>query len=530
MEPYPVLSLDGRRLAFVAQNESRRSLWVQRVGTLDPVPLPGTEGASAPFWSPDGRFVGFLADGRLKKVSLAGDRPVQTLSKIPAAYGGTWMAGGMILFSGADGLYRVPAEGGEAVQVTRLNHSRGEFSHRWPSALPGSPSRFAYLIRSTGEDARGIHLASLENPSVKRRLVPDDSNGVFSVAVDGSIRLSFVHDATLVSQAFDPRSERVTGDAVVVSSPVAPGETGRLAPFSVAASTVVYRRSDPLPNRLIWMNRRGERLTALSEEATEHRYLTLSPDGMNVATAQVEARTGRLDIWIVDLRRQTRERLTRDPVGALFPVWMPDGHTIVYASAQAGVFDLYSRPASASTDATVLFRAATPVLKYPTDVTRDGRYVVFQGASQLFRLSLTGDRSLSPLPQGIQGRVSPDGRWLAYTSTENPVRQVYVTTFPEPTERWRISITAGEDPQWRSDGRELFYIEGGQTLMVVPVQPGREFSIGAPRPLFRASFPPRGMPFGPSYSPTPDGQRFLVLEAERDGEILLRVITNWAPR
>jgi Tol biopolymer transport system component len=147
----------------------------------------------------------------------------------------------------------------------------------------------------------------------------------------------------------------------------------------------------------------------------------------------------------------------------------------------------------------------------------------------LFRLSLDGDGTVSPLLRGIQGRVSPNGRWLAYTAIDSPNRQVYVTTFPEPTERWRISTASGEDPQWRSDGSELFYVEDRQTVTSVPVSSGDDFRIGTAQPLFRAFFAVRSMVYGPTYAVSGDGQRFVVLESEREREVLLRVTTNWAP-
>jgi eukaryotic-like serine/threonine-protein kinase len=528
MEPYPTLSPDGRRIAFTARWESRRALWVQTIGTLEAVPIRGTEGVTAPFWSPDGQSIGFVGgDGYLKRVLLTGDRPVQVLSDVPAQWGGAWTSEGDIVFTGRDGLYRIGSDGGAAVQLTHLDASRGEFSHRWPTTIPGSPSQLAFLVRSTQEDARGIHVISLDDPSRKRRIVPDDSNSSFSVGLDGRLRIFFVHDATLIAQPFDPVGGRLTGEPVVVARPVAPGENGRLAPFSAAGSTVVYRRAEPSPNRAIWMNRRGDRLAPISE-AAEHRYLTLSPDDARLALCQVDAETGRLDIWVHDLQRRTRERLTRDPVGALFPVWTPDSRTLVYASAKGGPFNVFAQSASANGQEQLLYQAPLPFLKYPSDVAPDGRSVIFQSVTELFRLSLD-DGTVSPLLRGIQGRVSPNGRWVAYTSTEAPTRQVYVTTFPEPTERWRISTESGEDPQWRSDGSELFYIEGGQTLVAAPVLPDADFRVGATRPLFRAAFAARPMIYGPTYAVSADGQRFVVLEADREREVLLRVTTNWVP-
>jgi Tol biopolymer transport system component len=365
---------------------------------------------------------------------------------------------------------------------------------------------------------------------VRSRLVPEDANVSFGAGADGRVRLFFVHEATLLAQPVDLGAARLTDQAVEVARPVVPGETGRLAPFAVAANTVVYRRGAASLNRVVLLNRRGERLSVLSDATAEHRYPSVSPGGTSVAVAILDDRTGRLDVWVLDLHRRTRERITSDPYGALFPIWMPDGDTIVYASAESGVFDLHARSVRATTGATVLFGAPAPTVKYPTSLTPDGRYVLFQsGKQQIYRVSLPSDGEMSLLLPGIQGRVSPDGRWLAYTDTEYSVRQVYVTTFPEATERWRISTGSGEDPQWRGDGKELFYIEGGHTLIAVPIRPAPGFQSGPAQALFRAAFPPRVMAWGPSYAPAPDGQQFVVLEADADQEMLLRVTTNWTP-
>jgi hypothetical protein len=263
MQPYPALSPDGRRMVFVAEWESRLALWVQSIGDLEASPLPGTEGATSPFWSPDGRFIAFVAGGQLKKVSLAGGRPVQTVFAGPTTSGGVWTPDGTIVFAGAGGLYRVVAEGGQPEPLTRLDESRGEFSHRWPAPLPGSATQFIYLIRSTRDDARGLYLGSLADANLKQRLTAEDSNGAFGSDAAGRLHLFFVRDSTLLAQPFDAGRGQLTGEPVVIAHPIVPGQTGRLAPFAIAGRTLVYRPAIPNHTRMVWMNRRGDRGSTL---------------------------------------------------------------------------------------------------------------------------------------------------------------------------------------------------------------------------------------------------------------------------
>jgi Tol biopolymer transport system component len=529
MQPYPALSPDGRYLAFTASFESRPVLWVQAIGDLEARRLPDTEDAAFPFWSPDGQFIAFVARGRIIKIAVSGDRPAQELCNCDAVFGGTWTASGTIVFGARSGLSRVAAEGGEAVHVTRIDESRGEHAHRFPTLLPGSDTRLVYLIRSTREQYRGLYLTSLDAPDLKQRLVPDDSNGAFGAGPDGRHYLFYVRNFTLLAQPFDRARGTLSGEPIVIAQPVVPGEAGRLAPFAVRGRTIVYRRGSAAQNRLVWMDRHGIPGETVGTTRTEYRYPSLSPDGTKLAVAQVDVRLGKPDTWVLDLRRHVSERVTTDPVGAFFPLWVPDGRRIVFASARSGFWDLYAQSADGSGDAELLYHDPEQV-GYPTDITDDGRFLLFYNQTALWSLPIRGDRRPSRLLKGIQGRVSPDGRWLAYTSRESAERQVYVTTFPVPGERWRISPVNGEDPQWRRDGQELYFVAGKRTLTAVQVKPTTTFEPGTPRPLFNASFDPRGLQLSSAYAPAADGQRFLVNENVEAEDLVLWVTMNWTPK
>ena len=290
----------------------------------------------------------------------------------------------------------------------------------------------------------------------------------------------------------------------------------------------------------MWVSRSGFPDAMLGASGADYRNPALSPDGTSVAASLRDPRTGKNDIWLLDTRRPVREKLTTDPVDALFPVWLTDGSRIVFASARDGPWNLYSRSTSGRGGEELFYSAPTPRQKYPLDVTRDGRFLLFLGDQDaLWALPLVGDRSpVFLLPQASTARVSPDGRWLAYATgrvglpvsgsgdSELPFEadaQVYVTTFPKPTERWRISTVSGADPQWSSDGKELYYI-AGQTLMSVAVRAGSTWDHGTPKRLFRVSFT---RIFSSVYATSADPQRFLVNENLREDQRLLTVTMNW---
>jgi serine/threonine protein kinase/Tol biopolymer transport system component len=526
MLPRPALSPDGRQLAFIARLGATQAIWVQTLGDVRARPLRGTEGAEFPFWSPDGRSIAFRGARPLSKIAASGDGAPQELCACGAEYGGSWGTDGTIVFADADGVFRVSADGGAPVRVAAVDPSRGEFSLRYPVLLPDG-RRFLYLIRSTREEHRGLFLGSLDDPTLKRRLVPDDSNGAIGVDRNGRPYLFFVRDLTLLAQPFDLASGAVSGEPVVVARPVIPGENGRFAPFAVNGHALVYRQNTEARSELLWVDRRGAPGAAIGVATGTFRHPALSPDGTRIALSQLDPSTGKRDLWVVDVGRQTRERVTRDPVTASFPLWSSGGQAIVFASAGAGPWNIYERSADGSGADRTVYEAPSPSLKYPSDITRDGRTLLFQGIGDVWALDLGARSEPVRVVQGEYGRVSPNQRWLAYTSLPRGEREeAYVTEFPQARERLRISRAGGTDPQWSRDGRELYYIDGDSMLTAVAVRTDTAFEFAAPVPLFRITSSPLVAP-GSRYAVAPDGQRFLVVNDLTAEQRRLAVTIDW---
>jgi eukaryotic-like serine/threonine-protein kinase len=529
MAPGPALSPDGLRLAFIAPYEARPVIWVQTVGAMDARPLPGSEDAGLAFWSPDARFVGFNSHGRLMKLAATGDGAPQELCSCAAMYGAAWSADDTIIVAGATGLVRVRAGGGESIQLTQLDPSRNESSHQFPFLLPDG-RRFIYLVRSTRQEHRGLYLGSLDDPTLKQRVLADDSNAAFALDAAKHGYLFFVRDRTLLAQRFDPSRGEVSGDAIVVVRPIVPSEGRRFAAFTAAAGTVVYRRWVAPHNRLVWVDRRGIPQGTIGPERVDYDYIALSPDTRYAAVALRDWISGKRDLWLVDTERPVTEQFTLNSPEAGFPVWTPDGNSITYASTQTGTWDLHARALKGTRTEDYLFAQKSTLSgpNYPRSITPDGRFVLFRSNNDLWMLALDEERTLHRLLAAIDGCVSPNGRWLAYTSVHAGQRQVYVTTFPTPGERWRVSIAGGQDPQWRRDGKELYYVAEDHTLTAVPVSAEDTFQAGTPDLLFRPAFDPQSVTFGSVYAPAPDGQRFLIIEHMRKDDPLLVVTTNWS--
>ena len=526
MEPYPALSPDGQYLAYIAATERGPSVWVQRVGDLSSRQLPGTERMGRPFWSPDGHFLGVAGSKGLHKIAMAGDSALQTICSCPSADGATWNRDGTILFSHNDGISRVAASGGTQTAVTSVDPAQGEFAHKYPTFLPDG-RQFLFLNRSEHADRRGIYLASLDNPGQRRRLLPDDVNADIGAGPDGRPHLFYVRDVSLLAHPFDIDRGVLAGSPTVIAPRVVPGEGGRFAPFAVGGRTIVFRQATVPATRLRWFDRRGVPQPGF-ELPGSFRYPSLSPDGTRVAVSQLDSQTTKLDLWIYDLQRGVSERLTSDPVGAFFPVWTPDARRIIYASAREGPWHVFWR-STASAEAGRIHAALRPGTKYPAGVTPDGRWLLFTGDAAVWRLSLLEPSGPMRVVDGFQARLSPDGRWLAYSALENGRREVYLTAFPEAQTRLRISVTGGTDPQWRPDGRELFFIDADRTMVATTLAPGNVPAIATQLRLFRTAVDIRAG-LGPSYAVHADGQRFLINETVSTPETLLTALEHWGAR
>ncbi len=522
------VSPDGRRVVFRVNSEGKVLLWVQALDSLTAEPLAGTEEGGYPFWSPDSRFIGFFSEGKLKKIEGAGG-PAQTLCDAPEPRGGAWNADGVIVFApkAADTLYRVSAAGGAPVPLTTLDAARKEIAHYHPRFLPDG-RHFLYLANSPQRESRGIYVGSLDSKETKL-LVNADASAAY--AAPGY--LLFLRDRTLMAQGFDADRLELTGEPFLVAEQVGRlGQGQRFALFTISETGVlVYRSGFSESTQLIWFDREGKQLGTVGLTAG-YASPWLSPDEKRVAFGRVEPQGGGSDIWLIELARGTPTRFTFDPAFDQTPIWSPDGSRIVFSSDRDGVLNLYQRAASGAGNDEVLLKSDHA--KIPNDWSADGRFILYQTSTDLWVLPLSGDQKPFPFLQTEfnegWGRFSPDGKWVAYSSNESGTWQVYVQSFPASGGKWQVSTAGGAQPQWRRDGKELFYLSSDRKLMAVEVKGnGPTFEAGVPQALFEPRLQTFGLP-GPRniYVATADGQRFLVTSAPEERiSTPTTVVLNW---
>jgi eukaryotic-like serine/threonine-protein kinase len=526
------LSPDGQYIVFSAADNETPFLWLRSLVRGQAQKLPGTEGGAYPFWSPDSRSIGFFTfeNGKLKRVEIAGSLLPQVLCDVSEARGGSWGADNVVLFSTLNGpLRRVPATGGNPSTVTHLDSSRRELDHRWPYFLPDG-RRFLYLIRTEGE-SRSMTLAAGSLNSLEVRILGKvDSNVAY--APPGYI-LSRTIDHSLIAQPFDTRSLRLFGSpySVAERTAVVPGRW--VAPFSVSrAGVLAYMEAQEAePRRLQWFDRSGKTVGSFGPSGRLFQ-ISLAPDGARVAMSVFDAQAEGLDLWLYDLARGTNTRLTFDPGADRSPVWSPDGSQVVFSGNRKGFGNLYLKQANGAKVEELLLDTGGE--SDPTDWSSDGHFVLYEdrppnGKWSLWALPMTGERKPIPVKQSqfneAEGKFSPDGHWIAYTSDETGRTEVCLTSFPAADKHWQVSALGGQGPRWSRDGRELFYASTSSDpqLTVVEVKTQPSFSASAPQSLFR-------FPSGSTYDIAPDGKRFLVNalpEVTRPPS--LTVVFDWLP-
>jgi len=508
------ISPDGRRLVFATTGaDGKRLLWTRQLDSLTAQPVPGTEEGANPFWSPDSRFVGFFAGGsKLKKIEFTGG-PAQTLADVQAPAGGTWNRDGVIVFarSFGDRLYRVSASGGAPTPVTTLDESRKETAHQWPYFLPDG-RHFLYLARSVQRENTGVYVGTLDSKERKLLLNADSS-----VAYAPPGFLLFLRERTLMAQSFDANKLQLTGEPFPIAEQVGSNAvTGRVF-FSVSETGVLSFLSSSSPNtQLAWFDRGGKQVALVGMPAVD-AALRLSPDEKRLAVSRLDTQAASADIWLIDLARNTPSRFTFDPANEGNSIWSPDGGRLVFFSNRDGVNNLYQRLSSGVGNDEVLLKSAES--KVPFDWSPDGKFILYgvlspKSAGDLWLLPLFGDQKPTPFIQTEfsegQGRFSPDGRWVAYISNESGSFQVYVQNFPSSGGKWQVSTNGGAQPQWRRDGKELFYLAPDRKIMAVETNgTGQMFVAGTPKPLFDARINTI-FPGTAYYAVTGDGQRFVV--------------------
>ena len=517
------LSADGRRIAFVANQNRRPVLWVRSLDGAESRILPGTEGASFPFWSPDGRSLGFFADGKVKRIDVDGGRPI-VLANAPNGRGGAWNSDGVILFapSVSDAIMRVPSSGGKAEAVTEPGPASGP-DHRWPQFLPGG-KQFLYSSTLGTPETNGIYVASLDKTPPRRIL--DSGIGRFAPPD----RLLTVAEGALRAYRFDPATG-VKGEAVVVAQGLAAGTA------SVAASDggmLAYRSGTPQRRQLMWVDRSGRVLREIGEPETG--YLgspELSPDEQSVAV--FSQRSGDNDIWVIELARGLARRVTEGPPADAHPVWDPDGEHVAFVSSRLGRRGPL-RQSLTSGKLEPLFPAIDrgAALSW----SRDRRYVLLRregvsGPGELVAMATSGgEPGVVSIPQSqnsTEGQFSPDGRWVASVADESGRPEVFVQSFPDGQMRTQVSTAGGTQVRWSADGNEILYLARDGKLMAASIAfGGPSPKVQLPKALFDTYLATGTNVIGnkPQFAVSRDG-RFLLNVAIETASSPIVIAVNW---
>ena len=518
------ISPDGTRMVIEAISNRRRHLYLRPLDSDIATELEGSIDATSHFWSPDGRYLAFYADGKLKKIPATGGQP-QDLCAATFAVVGTWGPDGSILFSRFDppGIYRVPDTGGEPERIAVPDSSRNELNMMWPHFLPDG-RRFLYLTNAPPAGGRReLRVASLD--SKETRSVGPITSRVEYVAPG---YLLYVRDGALFAQPFDERTARIHGEPRSIASDTHYFFGPSLGVFSASQNGVVAYQTSVPPSRLVWFTRDGKNGGQLGDPAVV-KGIRISPDGSNVAMDVRDNRVGSSDIWVADIGRRTSTRLHSDAVDEIMPFWSADGSKVIYRSDRHGPPDIWETAVgSPGSERPVL---ELPAVQQPEDMSRDGRMLAYTNETattvwNIFLLTLDGHSKPAPwLPTRFtqtSPRFSPDGQWIAYESDESGAPETYVALTQGGGQKRRISPAGGRWPRWRADGKELYYYAPDGFIMAVAVTPGARWESSTPTALVNVG------PQIENYDVMPNGSRFLaILPVERVQESPLRVILNW---
>jgi Tol biopolymer transport system component/predicted Ser/Thr protein kinase len=520
--PWPAVSPDGRQIAFEVSTSGGAFIEVRSLSSLAAQMLTETGQGSLHFWSPDSRYIGFFSEGKLKKVAVSGG-PAETLCNATYAGGGTWNSKGAIVFSQTGGLASVSADGGEARALTKVDSTRGESSHVLPRFLPDG-KHFLYVVLGSKPENTGIYVGSLDSSSRPVRLLNASSQVEYS-----SGHLLFVRGNILEAQPFDADRLQLTGDAFPVAEPIGNNPVNGRAALGASPNGVLVYRAYSGTSQLAWVDRARKQLATMGESSPSTHF-SLSADEKHAAV------TANGDLWLVDLARGTKSRLTFGNLVGEASAWSPDGSRVYFSGNQGGAQGLYQKASDSSGNEELLLRKDGA---FPIDVSHDGKFLLYQQAetqtaTDLWILPLLGERQPKPFLQSrfdeTEGQFSPDGRWIAYVSNETGREEVYVQPFLGAGGKWQVSAAGGEQPRWRRDGKEIFYVSAGK-LMAVDVKTEPQFKAGQPRVLFEdpITLPNHNWAAGGNhYAVSADGKRFLVLkQTNAVQDTPLTVVVNW---
>jgi Tol biopolymer transport system component len=536
-DPYPAVSPDGRMIAFIANTlTNKNQLFVRQVTAAAPVALERIVNAQWPFWSHDGRHIGYFAEGKLRRVPVAGGPAVDIATL--AGFGGTWNASGDILVGTDEGIVRVPAEGGAPERITTLDSAKGDRSHRYPQFLPDGRG-FVFLAIGSREERAGIMRATLGDTAT-RRLIPDVGNAI----VASSDELLFVRGASLMAQRFDRGWHTPAGDPVQVADGLqVPSGTIRYSPFAAAGGTLAYRGAQQPPTQLSIVDRGG---TPLSTLGISGSFIApaWSPDGSRVVVSRWDRNTGGLNLWMVDVARDAATPVTTGQWFNSHPVWSGDSRRLLFSSTRSGQFRIHEALLTTGGDSVLVSRPGARVI--PHSWSRDGKtlfYSLEDGTgpeTDIWQRTLDSgtDRVLAESDADeSQGRVSPDGKFIAYGSDASGHWEVYIRSLDGSAISTRVSPRGGTNPAWRGDGKELYYLEPDERtrteavvsgwIMAVPVNLTSARLVSTPERLFQARWSNYLLNELWVFQPDAKGERFVINTVIDAAPSPLTVVMGW---
>ncbi len=530
--PPVAISPDGTRVAYAARRGALAQIFVRSLDRLEAQPLAGTEGAIGPFFSPDGNWIGFVARGHLMKVPAFGG-PVVDLARINNnSRGASWAPDGNIYasLSATLGLVRVPASGGTPQPLTTLDPQKKERTHRWPQVLPdGKNVLFTVGTADSPEFYDDSEIDVVSIATGKRTAI---LKGASMAAYVPTGHLIYARGGQLFAVPFDAGRLQVTGAATPIVSNVAADTSSGAAFFSVSNSDLIYVSGPAINERnsLAWVDRTGT-ITDLPAPAHHYRDLRLSPDGQHAAVVIAEKTQ---DVWIYDIPANTLNRLTFEGQ-ALSPIWTPDGKRIIYQSALGGGLSQLKWILADGSGPSQPLVEPDSQSRFPVSVSPDGKFLSYEYVNGgMMLLPLEGDRKPIPISSvdstGLNPSFSPDGRWIAYVSNTNADLQVFVQPYPPNGGRWQASTQEGNKPRWsngENGGKQLFYVDGKDNVMVVSIDTKSGFKVGTPQLFFKGLYHPAGSTN--DYAVTPDGHRILVIKNAQgsDAPTHIVLILNW---
>ena len=529
------LSPDGKMVAMVAywDQGNRYMIWKYRLGESLPAIVEGTDGASNPFWSPDGQSIAFFAQGKLKRTDIGG-KSIQVICDAPNGRGGTWNRDGVMVFTPDvfTGLYRVSAAGGTATPLTQLDGARMESSQRWPVFLPDG-KHYLYLgANFAGHfEMNAIFQGSLDSAE-KKLVVAASSNAIY---VEPGYLL-YVRDGALMAQRFDLGTYSVKGDAQLIQNDIQYLVQIDQGIFDAASNGTLIMETGKsgTESQLTWFDRTGKKLESVGGIGSFSNP-SLSPDGKRVAYDQASPGGREISVWVHDLTTDAATRLTLSTSLNQNAVWSPDGKKVVFTSNRTVFNRMFVKNADGSGPEVEITNPEQDKVKQVVawDWSRDGKYLLVRSESELWYYS-TSDRKSLPYLQGQysvrNAQLSPDGKFVAYSSNETGAWEVYVTPFPVPSSKWQVSHGGGEEPRWRRDGKELFYLSPEGTLMSAKVNLGGSFEAMTPVALFQSR---RRQKISSqdvfTYAVSNDGDRFLFNTiVDRRQATPLWIMQDWA--